>query len=329
MKPRLSEELKRLYPDDADKLKSPRPVLKNLGERVDQPLPETHGDRRRELMGIAAYFIGKAWRNAQSIIAKHPPGGSEISIADDGDIQREGDVNPRDVGPMLGITPAETNIVITRWMKNTLALGMRTVGIELEKDAESPIPGFDVKAYRRYERLLREVVKHHTSPTRHMSQGINVGLRVVGSYFSHVHRAYQKRTGKQITANQAIEILLRSRHSIHLIAGMFVNTLNEMEHYMDDPAYNFALYDDDSIVLVGEGDSLVLEPHPDALESLTAHSLEGTTRTGCPALIAKGSDGKSVIDGIFDWYMQMAEAYYFPNLEMYIENEQLRAKVGI
>ena len=326
--PRLKETLKTLYADYP--LQSPKPVLKQWSEGLERPLPTDREGIRLELIGISAFFIQKIWQSAEGIIAAHPPGASELIVNEQTHaFHRAPDIDRQRLSPFLGQTPEEAMIVIDGWMGKTLLLGMREVWDGLESDDKEPVPSWDLKAFHRYERLLSMSDIPKSDPADHIRRGILVALRVVGSYFAHVDQAFQRREGRAITVAEAKQILANSAQTIRVTAGMYVNTLNELDDLMWDSPDKKTLYAPDSIVLVGQGDELRLEPAPHLHMQLSELPGASGQRTGCPALAAKGKDGKSVIDGLLDWHMSMADEFYFPRLEEFMKNAEIRRRAGV
>jgi len=320
--PRLKESLSKLYTDHP--LNSPKPVLKEWNEGTERPLPAATEDVRREMIGISAYFIQKIWKSAEDIIETHPPGASELIIDKrSGKAGRAPDIDRRRLSPFLGLAPTEAIGVINHWMQSTLLLGMQRVWDELERQDKEPVPGTDLKIFHRYQRLLAMGNKRVPDPADHIRRGIVVALRVVGSYFAHVDQAFQAREGRVITALEAKQILTKSAQAIRVTAGMYVNTLNELDSLMWEHPEDEPLYAADSIVLVGQGEDLSLEPAPKLHTQLSELPILPGHRTGCPALAAKGNDGKSVIDGLLDWYMKMADEFYFPGFADFLKNAEI------
>ncbi len=326
--PRLKETLKALYTDHP--LQSPKPVLKQWSQGSERPFPTDREGIRLELIGISAFFIQKIWQSAEGIIAAHPPGASELIVNEQTHaFHRAPDIDRQRLNPFLGQTPEEAMEVIDGWMGKTLILGMREVWDGLERDDKEPVPSWDLKAFHRYQQLLTMSNKPDPDPADHIRRGILVALRVVGSYFAHVGQAFQARERRPITAAEARQILANSAQTIRVTAGMFVNTLNELDDLMWDSPDEKTLYAPDSIVLVGQGDELRLEPAPHLHMQLSRLPEVPGQRTGCPALAAKGKDGKSVIDGLLDWHMSMADEFYFPRLEEFMKNAEIRRRAGV
>ncbi len=326
--PKLRDTLRELYVDHP--LESPKPVLKQWSKGSERPLPTDRENIRREMIGVSAYFIQKIWQSAEGIIAAHPPGASELIVDQRAQtFRRAPDIDRQRLNPFLGQTPQEAMTVIYTWMANTLSLGMREVWDGLERDDKEPVPSWDLKTFHRYQQLLSMGSKRVPDAADHIRRGISVALRVVGSYFAHVDQAFQVREGRTITVAEAKQILTNSAQTIRLTAGMYVNTLNELDDLMSDPLGEEKLYRADSIVLVGQGDDLRLEPASHLHRQLSELPAVPGQRTGCPALIAKGTDGKSVIDGLLEWYMSMADEFYFPRLEEFMKNAEIRRKAGV
>jgi hypothetical protein len=60
---------------------------------------------------------------------------------------------------------------------------------------------------------------------------------------------------------------------------------------------------------------LTLEINEDILKLAVFAQNPGEPRTGCPALESIGRGGKNVVTELYDWYMTLAHAFYFPRMK--------------
>ncbi len=93
----------------------------------------------------------------------------------------------------------------------------------------------------------------------------------------------------------------------------------------------FPAFSPQFLTMTGEGDAMRmgLDPCIEAHIEFRRDKIEATLATGCPALVAKASNGKDVVTAMYEWIQRIADRHFFPSAERILARTDLSDTLGL
>lgn len=191
------------------------------------------------------------------------------------------------------------------------------------------------RAFRRYNSLLPtldRVDNDEPSPRSHLmandilSNGLEAGQEVTFATLSCIPELYFRQFGQRPNGEEVRAIAQASQSFVLLLATSQLGIFNILSGaLLNRTAPEFDL---DKLELEEKNGTLRLGVKKECLEAALREieAINGgigpskreasldSVRTGCPAMAA---DGKNVIVELYQWYMRVADQFYFPNVDGY------------
>lgn len=165
--------------------------------------------------------------------------------------------------------------------------------------------------FKRYEFLLEERERYlpygivlGTVPSQ-LEAGVETAMDSMWGVLKIIPRIYSKQFHKQITGEELKKIARNSLPLIFKIAGLELGVFAKFRSNSRDAEL-------EDFRLIDANGELKLDVVSSLTEGISAEDLTNPLRTGCPALVAHGSDGKSMMFELYDWIDKVADKFYFP-----------------
>lgn len=140
-----------------------------------------------------------------------------------------------------------------------------------------------------------------------VSSGMQSGMNFMWRTIVSLPRHYYEKFGKDISAAE-FKSLMKSNTSLILkVASIELMVFSELVSISEK---NGQL-----LRVIEENGKPKLDLTETAVKALEIADSTSRLRTGCPALIAKGSDGRSMLYELYGWLSKIAEEFYIPAIE--------------
>ena len=281
---------------------------------VIENMPDlSEGDKHKaEEFALDAHFIREAWPTITEEIIANPPGFTKAT-----GIGLE-TVSVEEVEEMLerAIMPVEVLDILEKVTRPTLQYGVSKWVSEKEA---SPT---EDKNFTRYKTVMGLVDEPGLIEDR-IFGGISTAKQIILNLFEVIPLTYQLQYKKPISKEELQQITNECLPLILQLAASHTRVTDAIDANLSKAgtldSYGLdihRLYNPYQFSISGEEGNRQIEISQEVFPDSTRLKSESNIniRLGCPALLP-GENGKSAVADLVNWYINLAEEFYFPNID--------------
>ncbi len=314
-----TEELRRLQKD------IPRanlvPELRKLEEGkigTKEARDQESDELKKEINGLVAFSIQEIWNGIKSEdghdkypglkewISQNPPGFLAVVHHQIFPATRERVLElvtkKRSAGEVLDFLKDSTLATFVEYMKRWYSYH--------ENDQSQT---YSNKAFARYLKVIEE--RKRLQPTAsqlekvptQIEAGILTAMDVIWGTFRSIAPLYGRQYKRFIKKQELFELAKNSLPLALKIASTELGVFIQLREFSQEEGM-------DALRIIEENGKLKLDLTEEALSKIKIENPAERLRTGCPAIVAKGSDGRSMMFEMHEWLFKIAEEFYFPRV---------------
>lgn len=275
-----------------------------------------------ETAALASIFIEEAWSHVSDWVRENPAGvGKEAvgfvkPIAVEEFKRKCKDSDPRVVVALIGEYTKDVFMQGVYDWRHSREMDLKN------QDSLDPKEKQKLAAYLRYKKILSfglsNVSNRDHDPVEdvveHMLGGIGTARNVVLDCLGVLENVFVSKFQRNPTKQEMERLILGAKTLVLSLAQTDVQTFG---YIMDSLEYSSQRHLTSANFTIAErGHNLSLEIKKEKLDKMQeslARIPNKMVRTGCPALFAKGENGRNVVSEMYDYFAKLFEEFYLNN----------------
>lgn len=306
-------------------------IINTADSPVDATTESSQASLKTEINALTAILIESLWSRVSTEIKTHKPGLFSSKAKYGGSRKSPRIFTEEEIEHIFIKENLRSRDIIAFLQSGALAL----ITSEWDKlikqmEAETKNPkekNINNQAYSRLKKLLPTIspdfeergALRSITPTLHVERGINTALYTLWETLDILPKVYKQQFNRPMPKEKYVQLAKNSLPLIYAIAGSHLDIFSELQQKYS--IYRVIdLIEEDRLLpnvfyFSGEPDNLKLELKEEFFEKIEIPKNINNPRTGCPAIFSLGPNHKNVIAEMADWFINLAEKYYLPNLK--------------
>lgn len=171
------------------------------------------------------------------------------------------------------------------------------------------------QAFERYSEVIQE--RHKLRPffigasqiEHQIKAGMNNSVEIFTTVYDQIPKLFKYRFGAEVSETKYKEIITNSQPTLMKLASGELGNFSDLVNKSSLREGEKSLF-----VLVEKDGKLSIDLNLELVEEVESKPEEREVRTKCPALVAKGTDGRSMLLEVSKWISDIMEKYYFPRV---------------